>query len=59
MIMKNDMVTLDTKEVKELIDKECRKRFGLSTKEFLRERKYGKLVSSAATHEFEALLKIA
>ena len=58
MVISDDMVTLDKKEVKELIDKECRKRFGLTTKEFLRERKEGKLISSAA-HDIEILLKIA
>ncbi len=58
MIMKNDMVTLNKKEVQELIDRECRKRLGMSASEFVRKRKDGEIAKSTAAHDIEMLLKL-
>ena len=59
MITKGNMVTLNKKEVNQLIDKECRKRLGMSAKEYLRKRENGGLAKSMATHDIEILLKLA
>lgn len=59
MIMKNDMVTLNKKEVAELIDNQCKKRLGMSAEEFLEKRKKNELTKSIAVHDIEMLLKLA
>jgi hypothetical protein len=59
MVTKDNIVTLDEKEVEELIDKECKKRLGITAKEFLQKRERGELTKSIATHDIELLLKLA
>ena len=60
MIMENDIVTLNKKELEEVIDIECRKRLGISTKEFMQKYNHGKLsTDSTAVHDMEMLLKVA
>ena len=59
MITKGNMVTLNKEEINQLIDKECRKRLGISAREYLRKRKNGGLAKSIATHDIEILLKLA
>lgn len=59
MITQGNMVTLNKKEVDQLINRECRKRLGISAKEFLRKRENGGLPKSTAVHDIEILLKLA
>ena len=58
MVIKGDIVTLSKKGVEEFIDKECRRRLGMSTKEFVRKRKHGELPKSIAVHDIKILLKL-
>ena len=59
MVVHNDIITLSKKEIEELIDSECKKRLGMSAKEFLQKRKEGKLSRSTAVYDIEMLLKLA
>ena len=59
MVINKDIITLTKKEVKELIDRECKKRLGISYEQFLQDRKEGKLLPSTAVHDIETLLKLA
>ena len=59
MVKQGNMVTLDKKEVEQLIEKECKKRLGISSKEFIQKRERGELKKSIATHDIELLLKLA
>ena len=59
MRIEGNMVTLNKKEVTQLIDKECRKRLGMSAKEYLQKRGNGGLAKSMATHDIEILLNLA
>lgn len=59
MVINGDVVSLSREEVKRLIDRECRKRLGISAKEFLQKREHGELPKSAAVHDIEILLKLA
>ncbi|MBM4448138.1 MAG: hypothetical protein FJ015_02715 [Chloroflexi bacterium] len=59
MVKNGSMVTLNKKEVENLINNECKKRLGISAKEFLQKREHGKLAKSTAVHDIEMLLKLA
>ena len=59
MVIDGDIITLNKKEVEELIDRECKKRLGISAKEFLQKRERGELSKSIATHDIEMLLELA
>ncbi len=59
MVKNGNMVTLNKKEIENLINKECKKRLGINAKEFLQKREHGKLVKSTAVHDIEMLLKLA
>jgi hypothetical protein len=59
MVIQGDVISLSNKEVKELIDRECRKRLDMSGREFLERREKGKLPKSTAVHDIEILLKLA
>jgi hypothetical protein len=59
MVIDGDVITLNKKEVDEIIDLECKKRLGITLDEFLQRRKQDKLPKSTAVHEIEMLLKLA
>jgi len=59
MVIKSDIVTLSRKEAKELIDRECRKRLGMSAIEFVQKSRHGELPQSSAVHDIKMLLKLA
>ncbi len=58
MVINGDIVTLSKREVKELVDRECKKRLGMSAKEFLLKQKNGKLPGSTAVRDIEMLLRL-
>jgi hypothetical protein len=59
MVIQGDIITLSKQEVKELIERECRKRLDMSVREFLNKRRKGTLPKSTAVHDIEMLLKLA
>lgn len=59
MVINGDIVTLSKREVKELVDRECKKRLGMSAKEFLLKQKNGGLPGSTAVRDIEMLLRLA
>jgi len=58
MIIHNDVIILNKKEIAKLIDTECKDRLGMSSREFMRKRKDGTLPRSLAVHDIEMLLKL-
>lgn len=58
MVKQRDIITLNKKEIEELIDRECKKRLGMSTKVFLQKRKHGRLPNTTAVHDIEMLLRL-
>ena len=59
MVKNGDVITLSKKEAKELIEKECQERLGISLKEFRQKRKRYELPESVAVYDIEALLRFA
>jgi len=61
MVIHGDVISLSKKEAEEIIDKECRKRLGMSLNEFKEKRKRGDLPNSRplAVYDIEALLRFA
>ncbi len=59
MITQRNMVTLNKQEVDELIDRECKRRLGMSADEFLQKCGNGGLEKSIAVHDIEILLNLA
>jgi hypothetical protein len=58
MIRYGDIVELNKRELHEVIDLECKKRLGITRKEFLLRREKGTLTQSQATQEIGMLLKL-
>jgi hypothetical protein len=58
MVENGDIIILNNKEVKKLIDKECRSRLGMSRLDFVQQREQGRLPKSYAVHDIEMLLKL-
>lgn len=59
MVINGDIVTLSKPEVKELVNRECKKRLGMSAKEFSLKQKNGELPKSTAVRDIEMLLRLA
>jgi hypothetical protein len=59
MVEKGDIIILNRKEVKELIDTQCRSRLGMSGSDFIQRREQGTLPAKpCAVHDIEMLLKL-
>jgi hypothetical protein len=58
MIRHGDIVELNQKELHEIVDLECKKRLGMTRREFLQRRDKGTLPQSQATQEIGMLLKL-
>jgi hypothetical protein len=58
MVRHGDIVALNRKDLHEIIDRECKKRLGITRVEFLQRHEQGELPKSTATHEIEMLLKL-
>ena len=59
MVIHGDIVTLNREEVKDLINRECKNRLGMSAVEYVKRNKRGDLPKVAAVHDIEMLLKLA
>lgn len=58
MVTHGDVITLDEKELAEVINLECKKRLNMTLEEFVQKRKSGELPKSPATQEIEMLIKL-
>lgn len=58
MVIDGDIVTLNRYEAKELIERECQERLGMSAAEFVHKLRRGQLPSSMAVSDIEMLLRL-
>jgi len=59
MVTKDDVISLNKKEVLELANKECSKRLQISINEFINRQKTNQLPKTTAVHDIEMILKLA
>lgn len=57
MIERDDIVLLSKKEFAEVVEIECQKRLGMSTRDFMSGRRNGESSDSTAIHDIEMLLQ--
>jgi hypothetical protein len=58
MVKKGDVIVLTNREVKSLINRECKSRLGISRTDFMQQHEQGTLPKSAAVRDIEMLLKL-
>lgn len=58
MVTDGDIVTLTRDDAKELIERECQERLGISAAEFVRRVRHDQMPSSMAARDVEMLLRL-
>lgn len=58
MVINGDIITLNRKEAKELINRECKERLGMNAAEFLWKSRKGSLPDLPAIPEIKMLLRL-
>lgn len=60
MVIDDNIITLDRKEAKELVDNECRDKFGISVADYMWKYRRGELTAGeeASIHKIKMLLRL-